>query len=199
MENYTRIPDSIRKDKTLSPLHKMIIGYLSTYQTKPDGTSTNLVYFNTQEKLAEELGTPIRTLKTAIEFLELKQIIYQPKKGDMDGKRYYKNRKAIVLVDEFHKLPIEFKILEEAAEVTISTQEIPEVQVEENVSEIEENDTKIKFDKPYALFDYYELIKFDESLSSISRFNPDLKKLIESFRNRTITLEQLLIEANKLK
>jgi hypothetical protein len=76
---------------------------------------------------------------------------------------------------------------------------VQEPSIEENVSEIEENDTKIKFDKPYALFDYYELIKFDESLSSISRFNPDLKKLIESFRNRTITLEKLLIEANKLK
>lgn len=133
---YTRITEKLRQNKELTPLHKLLIGFLNTYQSNPDGSSTKKFYYDTQETLAEELGVSTRTIKTAIQFLEDKSIIFQPQKSEIDGRPQYKNRKAIILVDKNNPLPSTKK---QALEPKIISKPIPEVQKEEIVSEIEDN------------------------------------------------------------
>lgn len=134
---YTRITEKLRKNKDLTPLHKLLIGFLNTYQTNPDGTSTKKYFYDTQENLAEELGVSVRTIKSAIQFLEEKEIIYQTQKSKIDKRPQYKNRKAIILVDQHNKLP---STENKSKEVTISTQPISEVQKEYIVAEIKEKE-----------------------------------------------------------
>jgi hypothetical protein len=108
MENYTRIPDSIRKNKSLSPTEKLILGYLYTYQNKLVGKkviSTGNYYYDTQAILAEELGTYLREIERALFTLKQKGLIFQTKKSLVDGKSQYKNRKAIIMVDDNNPLP----------------------------------------------------------------------------------------------
>ena len=83
---YTRISTEIMKDKTLSPTHKLILGYLQTYQQKPDGTPTGNYWYNTQKQLAEELGLSLKTITDAIAFLEGKGLMFQPKKSTIYNK-----------------------------------------------------------------------------------------------------------------
>lgn len=109
MENYTRIPDSIRKDKSLTSTEKLILGYLYTYQNKIVGKkiiSTQTYYYDTQAALAEELGTYLREIERCIASLKTKGLIFQKKKNEVDGKNQFKNRKAIIMVDENNPLPI---------------------------------------------------------------------------------------------
>jgi len=134
MENYKRIPDSILKNKELADSEKLLLAYLYTYQyTVVDSKViiTNNFCFETQENLADELGTTLRTLQRTIQSLKEKGLIFQTKKGSVDGKRQFKNRKAIIMVDEFNKLPITTvkepvkvstpEVVESAPEVKITT------------------------------------------------------------------------------
>lgn len=146
METYTRISTRILKDKNLSPTHKLILGFLQTYQQQPDGTPTGNYWYNTQKQLAEELGLSLKTITDAIAFLEGKGLIFQPKKSKIDNKHQYKNRKAIILVDEFNELPTEF-IKEEksprkrkkAITETLPTPEVKDINQEEITPQIEDN------------------------------------------------------------
>ncbi len=108
MENYTRIPDSIRKNKSLTSTEKLILGYLYTYQNKLVGKkviSTGNYYYDTQAILAEELGTYLREIERALFTLKQKGLIFQTKKSLVDGKSQFKNRKAIIMVDDNNPLP----------------------------------------------------------------------------------------------
>jgi biotin operon repressor len=203
---YTRITEKLRKNKDLTPLHKLLIGFLNTYQSNPDGTSTKKYFYDTQENLAEELGVSVRTIKTAIQFLEDKGIIYQTQKSKIDKRPQYKNRKAIILVDKNNPLP---STENKAVEETISTEAISEVQVEVIVPQIKEKSTnekllefKTKWEKNRKGFDYIELCKFDDKFSLTH--NPSLYKQdfyrvsIDSFRIGKLSFEEMIEESNKL-
>jgi hypothetical protein len=126
---FTRINENLRKDTTITPLHKLIIGFLETYQSNPDGTQTKKYFYNSQEFLAIELGVSLRTLKTGIQVLEEKGIIYQTQKSKIDNRPQYKNRKAIILVDSNNPLPLKE-----------TSQPIQEVQYEKKVDIIASNE-----------------------------------------------------------
>lgn len=109
-ENYIRIPLSMLMDDGLTLTHKVILGYLNTYQNKPDGTPTNNFVYDTQSNLSVTLGIGISTLKDAINYLEANGYIFKTTKNDIDDKPQFKNRKAIIMVDEHNPLPINYKI-----------------------------------------------------------------------------------------
>jgi len=113
MENYTRLPDSIRKNKSLTSTEKIILGYLYTYQYKLVGKkliSTGSYCLETQDNLADEIGLLVLTLKRTLITLKEKGLIFNQKKGSIDGKSQYKNRLATIMVDEFNPLPTEIEI-----------------------------------------------------------------------------------------
>lgn len=103
------MPESIRKDKSLTSTEKLILSYLYTYQNKMVNgkeTPSNNYFFDTQENLAEELGASYRTIKRSISNLIELGLIFKKKKSSVDGKAQYKNRLAIIMVDENNKLEI---------------------------------------------------------------------------------------------
>lgn len=75
------------------------MGYLHTYQNKPDGTPTNNFCYETQENLCVELGTSLSTLKRDLKVLLELRLIVMPPKSEVDNKRQYKGRKAYKLID----------------------------------------------------------------------------------------------------
>ena len=214
---FARISTEIMKDKSLSPLHKLILGFLDTYQNKPDGSSTKMVWYNTQENLAEELGVSLKTLTDAIRVLEGKGIIFQPKKGLIDKKAQYKNRKAIILVDENNPLPTEFikpevlprKRKKAAITETLSTQVEEYIQPEEKVTQIEEetidnstNETNDKFEALKEVlskqFPMYSDIEYclPEALGSnySSELSKRLTKDILKNKIKSDTIEEYITE-----
>lgn len=111
MENFTRVSDSIRTNKSLTASEKLFIGYLQTYQLSPDGTPTNNYCFLKQEELAEELGESLSTIKRMIISLSSKGIIFQSAARNYNKSGYqFKNRKATILVDEYNPLPTELEV-----------------------------------------------------------------------------------------
>ena len=115
MENFTRVSDSIRMNKSLTASEKLFIGYLQTYQLSPDGTPTNNYCFLKQEELAEELGESLSTIKRMIISLSSKGIIFQSAARNYNKSGYqFKNRKATIFVDKYNVLPTELEVAKEA-------------------------------------------------------------------------------------
>jgi biotin operon repressor len=214
---YTRITEKLRKNKDLTPLHKLLIGFLNTYQSNPDGTPTNKFYYDTQVNLAEELGVSLKSINNAIDFLEEKGIIFKKKKSDVDKKPQFKNRKAIILVDKYNPLP---KTENKAPESIILPQPIPEVQVEEKVSEIENKVSQIEsnetIEKPQDstydkyrekwinkrhFFDHSDLCNFNQKYTEE---NSGIKKYVfrlfvkEQKNNPNLSFEEFLTECDNL-
>jgi biotin operon repressor len=178
---YTRITEKLRKNKNLTPLHKLLIGFLNTYQSNPDGTPTNKFYYDKQDNLAEELGVSVRTIKTAIQFLEDKGIIFQPQKSTIDGRPQYKNRKAIILVDKNNPLPsTDNKTLEKETSIEptqiINVEEIKEKEVKVELEDETERlkEFAAKYNSSRSTFDYYDLLKFSNRFSIEN--NPSITK-----------------------
>lgn len=99
-EDFLQITYSLLKDKTLSTSQKILISYLKSFQrTKGE------YCYDTQENIANDLGFALITIKKDIKELTEKNIIFLEKKRDLIGGKQYKNRKAIILVDDNNPLP----------------------------------------------------------------------------------------------
>jgi hypothetical protein len=133
MENFTRVSDSIRMNKSLTASEKLFIGYLQTYQLSPDGTPTNNYCFLKQEELAEELGESLSTIKRMIISLSSKGIIFQSAARNYNKSGYqFKNRKATIFVDEYNPLPTELEVPKKEPKKVLKKAEVvtPEIKEE---------------------------------------------------------------------
>ena len=175
MENYTRISDSIRKNKSLTATEKLLLGYLQTFQQNPDGTPTNNYCFLQQEKLAEELGESLASIKRAIKSLISKQLLFQAPERFYNGTgKQYKKRKATIMVDDNNPFQEEIQL-----EVpNIVSNEVKE-EVEELVPVLEEEASQSMFGKQIDLYDMIEEVEaekkyyWDDSLD-LYNFMPKL-------------------------
>jgi len=98
-QGFIQVEYKLLQDSRLSLSQVIIISYFKGYQ-RQEG-----YFYDTQENLSMILGIPIATLKRDIKYLIQLGIIFFTPKGHVDGKRQYKNRKAIILVDEKNPLP----------------------------------------------------------------------------------------------
>ena len=160
MENYTRISDSIRKNKSLTATEKLLLGYLQTFQQNPDGTPTNNYCFLQQEKLAEELGESLASIKRAIKSLISKQLLFQAPERFYNGTgKQYKKRKATIMVDDNNPFQEEIQL-----EVpNIVSNEVKE-EVEELVPVLEEEASQSMFGKQIDLYDMIEEVEAEEKI-----------------------------------
>lgn len=149
MENYIRIPKSILTNSELDIYEKHILGYLYTYQTTVVDNKlipTKNYCFDTQENIANELGISIRKLKYLIVGLKSKGLIFMVKKSQVDGKNQYKNRRAIIMVDEFNPLPTKKEVIESKTITEPLTTTPPEdIKAVEKVSKTEDKTVLITF------------------------------------------------------
>jgi len=111
-ELFIQVDYKLLQDPRFSLSQTIIISYFKGYQ-REDG-----FFYDTQENLSKILGISLPTLKRDIKYLLELGIIFFKTKSDIDGKRQYKNRKAIIFVDEKNPLPkkIESAIAAPAAE-----------------------------------------------------------------------------------
>lgn len=146
MENYSRVPDSIRRNENLTSTEKLFMGYLYTYQNKVVGKKivpTGTYCFDKQTNLAYELGVNLKTITNTISSLEEKGLIFKAKKGKIDGKSQYKNRKAIIMVDDNNPLPtkedvkVESKVVEKPIQEPLPTVEVVTPEVQDSVSKFD--------------------------------------------------------------
>lgn len=160
-EHYTRVSDSIRRNKNLTSAQKLILGYLQSYQSTPDGAPSKKFYYDKQDKLAEELGMSLKALNVALKCLEEKKLIFKTTQRSVDKKqRQYKNRKGIIFVDEFNPYP------EEAITETISTQHIQDVVEELIVSENEDMEESESFKEWLIELEEKKLSKYKNKLET---------------------------------
>lgn len=99
MENFTKIPTSILKDKTLNPSEKIILSYIYTFQ------SNGKYFYDTQSNLADEVGMDVSSVKRIISKLKERKLIFTLKKSLIDGRKQYKNRLCTIMVDEENPYP----------------------------------------------------------------------------------------------
>ena len=121
MKNFIQLDLELLSNTGYTLTQKILIGYLQSFQ------KTKEVYcFKEQVKIAEQLGIPLRTLERDIQDLRDLKLIFMKKKREVDKtNRTYKNRKAIILVDDNNPYPI----LEESI-TTILRNPNPEVEAE---------------------------------------------------------------------
>lgn len=127
MENYKRTPNSIDKNKSLSFGEKSLLAYIHTYQNKVIGgkeVPSGKYCFDTQDTIANNLGTTRVTINRLVKSLTKKGLIYTVPKSEIDGKPQYKDRLAYIMINENNPPPtkveskevIQDEIIEEVVE-----------------------------------------------------------------------------------
>ena len=100
-ELFLQLEYKLLQDKRLSLSQVLIISYLKSYQHQKN----DQYFYDTQENLSKILNIKLRTLKSDIKYLLELGIIFFKTKSAIDGKRQYKNRKAIIFVYAKNPLP----------------------------------------------------------------------------------------------
>jgi len=138
METYIKLENELLADTGYTLTQKLIISKIKGYQ------DNGLYCYSTQEELAQQLGLSLRTLKREIFNLKkIGKIFTQPKKLK-SNKKQYKNRKAIILVDENNSLPTKEEMvhIEETQDIVVQDEIKPsnEVSKENDVVTPEKED-----------------------------------------------------------
>lgn len=107
MKNFIKLNTNLLSRKDINSNGKLLIAYLNSFQ------SSNLICHQTKKELSEAIGIPLGTLKDLITKLKSLDIIFSTPMKSYSNKRQFKNRKAMILVDENHPLPITSSIITE--------------------------------------------------------------------------------------
>lgn len=99
MKTFLKIDSTLLANVNYTPTEKLFIAYLQSYQ------NDNKYCFDTQEELSKVFGICLRNIKYLIKDLRERGIIFMVPKSQIDHKSQYKNRKAIILVDDNNPLP----------------------------------------------------------------------------------------------
>ncbi|OAB78769.1 helix-turn-helix domain-containing protein [Cochleicola gelatinilyticus] len=189
-ETFIKIPTELRKRKDLTTTHKVILGYLLSFQLN------GKYCYQTQKEIAEELGTPFSTIKRNITQLEKKGIIKTDfVKNITQKKKQYKNRKATIYN--------EFKIAQnEPSEIRKKTKSMKETSTKIKIAQNEPFGNTIKqntlteteiIEKKPSLKDDIIALKRSFNPSTLSNY----EGIIDTLAKSCTTIEQVKVEMKK--